>query len=252
MQFDTQLRQVPGGQGGQFRAEHRQRGVPAVEEQDPGVFGLDVPVLAAQRLGRDLADLSGELDPGRPRPHEGEGEPAPAFGRVVGGLGHLEGAEYPPPDLQRVLDGLHPGREGGVLVVPEVGLPDARGQDEVVIAELDLLTQRAPRQHPPPRRVDAGHLGQDELDVAEFPEQFAQRQGDLALGQDAGRALVQQRLEQVVLGPVEQGHLDRRVPQRPRREQAGEAAADDHYPTGAGCSAMAHPVLSLPRLVFAP
>ena len=38
-----------------------------------------------------------------------------------------------------------------------------------------------------------------------------------------------------MLSPVEQGHLDRRVPQRPGGEQAGEAAADDHYLTGAGC-----------------
>src|SRR5215471_21029814 len=66
-------------------------------------------------------------------------------------------------------------------------------------------------------------------------EQLAQREGDLALGHDAGRALVHQRREQVVLAAVEQGHLDRRVPQRPGGEQPGEPAADDHYLTGAGC-----------------
>src|SRR5215510_10915872 len=66
-------------------------------------------------------------------------------------------------------------------------------------------------------------------------EQLAQRKGDLALGHDAGRALVQQRREQVVLSPVDEGHLDRRVPQRPGGEQPGEPAADDHYLTGAGC-----------------
>ena len=158
-----------------------------------------------------------------------------AFGGVVGGFGQLERAVDPPPDLQRVLDGLHPGRDGGVLVMPEVGLPDAGGQDEVVVTELDLLTQRPPGQHPPPFRIDAVRLGYDELDVAVFPEQLPQRRGDLALGQDAGRALVQHRLEQVVLGPVDEGHLNRRPGEHPGGEQPREAAADDHYLAGAGC-----------------
>jgi hypothetical protein len=128
--------------------------------------------------------------------------------------------------------------------VSEIGLPDSGRQDEVVVAELHPLTQRAPGQHPPLPRVDAGHLGQDELDIAMFMEQFAQWVGDPALGQDAGGALVQQRREQVMLGPVEQGHLNRRVPQRPRGEQAGQPAADDHHPTGAGCLGHGSSVLS--------
>ena len=217
VQLDPQLAQVPGGQGGQLRAEHRQRRAPAVEQQDPGVLRLDVPVLAAQRLGRDLADLPGQFHAGRPGADQGEGEPAGPFGRVVGGLGHLERAEDPPPDLHRVLDGFHPGRDRGVFVVPEVGLPDAGGQDEVVVAELDLLAQRAAGQYPPPLRVDASHLGDDEFGVVVPLDQLAQRRGDLALGQDAGRALVQQRLEQVMLGPVDEGHLDRRARPAPGR-----------------------------------
>ena len=230
VQLDPELAQVPGGQGGQLRAEHRQRRAAAVEQQDPGVLRLDVPVLAAQRLGRDLADLPGQFHAGRPGADQGEGEPAGPFGRVGGGLGHLERAEDPPPDLHRVLDGLHPGRDRGVLVVPEVGLPDPGGQDEVVVAEVDLPAQRAPRQHPPPGRVQAGRLGDDELDVAVLGQQLAQRRGDLALGQDAGRALVQHRLEQVMLGPVDEGHLDRRARQHPGGEQPGESAAHDHHP----------------------
>ena len=204
----------------------------AVEQQHPGVLRLDVPVLAAQRLGGDLADLPGQFHAGRPGADQGEGEPAGPFGRVAGGLGHLERAEYPPPDLQGVLDGLHPGRDRGVLVVPEVGLPDAGGQDEVVVAELDLAAQRPPGQHLPPVRIDTGHLGDDEFGVAVFAEQLAQRGGDLALGQDAGRALVQHRLEQVMLGPVDEGDLDRRARQHPDGEQAREAAPHDHYPAG--------------------
>jgi hypothetical protein len=129
-----------------------------------------------------------------------------------------------------ILDGFHPGRESGVLVVPEIGLLYASGKNEVVIVELDLLTQRALRKHPSFRRVDPGDLGQHEVEVADLSQQAAQGMGDLPLGQDAGGVLVEQRREQVVLRPVEQGHLNRRLAQCPGGEQAGEPPADDHYP----------------------
>jgi hypothetical protein len=232
--FDPQPLEITGSHGGQLRTEHRQRGLAAVEQQDPRIFGLDLPELPVQRLGGDLPDLPGEFDARRSRSDQGEGEPPAAFVWVASGFGHLERAEYPPPDPQSVLDGFHPWCEGGVLVVPEIGLPDAGGQDEVVIVEHELVTKRPPGQDSPPLGIDAGHLGEDEFDVPEFPEQFAQRKGDLARGHDAGRALVQQRREQVMLGPVDQGHANRRVPHRPGGEQAGESAADDHYLTGAG------------------
>ena len=35
-----------------------------------------------------------------------------------------------------------------------------------------------------------------------------------------------------MLGPVDEGDLDRRAPQRPDGEQAREAAPDDYYPAG--------------------
>ena len=52
------------------------------------------------------------------------------------------------------------------------------------------------------------HLGEHALDVAVPLQDVAQRDRDLSLGQDPGGALVEQRLEQVVLGAVDQGDLD--------------------------------------------
>ena len=49
----------------------------AVEEQDPGVLRADGAELVVQRVGGELADLPGQLDPGRPAADEGEGQPAP-------------------------------------------------------------------------------------------------------------------------------------------------------------------------------
>jgi hypothetical protein len=55
----------------------------------------------------------------------------------------------------------------------------------------------------------------------------ADRRGDVARGERRGRDLVQQRLEEVVVVPVDQGDVDRRAIERARRAQAPEPAADD-------------------------
>ena len=54
----------------------------AVEQQDPGVLRLDVVELAAQGPGGQLADLPGQLHPGRAPADQGEGEPVLLLGRV--------------------------------------------------------------------------------------------------------------------------------------------------------------------------
>src|SRR5215469_11038383 len=53
------------------------------------------------------------------------------------------------------------------------------------------------------------------------------------LANERRAAQVQQRLKQVMLRTVDEGHLDRGPPQRPGGEQAREAAADDHHPAPA-------------------
>ena len=68
------------------------------------------------------------------------------------------------------------------------------------------------------------------LDVALPAEYAADRRRDLALREDPGRELIEQRLEQMVVGAVYERHLDRSAAQESRREQPAEAAADDHYP----------------------
>jgi hypothetical protein len=76
-------------------------------------------------------------------------------------------------------------------------LPDG----DSYVADLDPLAGWPRRDHPVRRRVEAGHLGQQVLRV---PAQgILQRGGDLPLQRDAGRAVVGQPLEQVMLGSVD-------------------------------------------------
>ncbi len=234
MQLHTQLPQRGGGLLRQRGAEGGERGVAAVEQEDPGVLGVDVPELRAQGTGGELADLSGELDPGGTGADHGEGEPPAELAGVGRALGELERPEHPATDRQRVVDGLHPGGPLRELVVPEVGLAHACGDDQVVVGQRDALAVGASGHDQVGVDVDVDHLGQHAFDVAVPLEHDPQGRGDLALGQDPGRDLVQQRLEQVVLRAVDEGDRDVAAAQRPGGEEPAEAAADDDDPVSCG------------------
>ena len=58
-----------------------------------------------------------------------------AANRIGLPLGALEGEQHAAPDLERILQALQPGRERLPLVVAEVGVVGAGGDDEVVVVE---------------------------------------------------------------------------------------------------------------------
>ena len=126
-----------------------------------------------------------------------------------GHLGHLERAEDAPTQLQRVVDGLHARRVPGELVVTEVRLGHAGGDDQAVVrqleswrsAGLEAWTIRASRSKP----VTSASTTSD---VAETPHDVTHRRRDLTRRQHAGRHLVQQRLEEMVVAAIDQGDVD--------------------------------------------
>jgi hypothetical protein len=100
----------------------------------------------------------------------------------------------------------------------------------VIVAVLDPLPERLPSHDPPSGRIQGGHLRHDTLDVPLMLEHVPQRGSDFPLGQDPGRALVQQRLEYVMFGAVDKRDLDGCPPKRTRREEPSETASHDHDP----------------------
>ena len=112
------------------------------------------------------------------------------------------------------------------------GAARARGDDQRVVAEPERLAVRAGGVHGARVEVEAADLGEQHAGVVLPAQDAAQRRRDLGLGEDARRHLVEQRLEQVVVGAVDQRDLDRRAAQRARGGQAAEAAADDQDAVG--------------------
>ena len=162
--------------------------------------GLVCRYSCAQRLGGELADLPGQLDAGRARrrpgrtsasgaapPGRSPSRPSRTRRRPGAGWSARRRWSSCPARARRTRRGrsrtADPGRD-----------------DQVVVARHSIRSP--PGAAPITRRplgVDAGDLGHDALDVPVLARAPAQRRGDLPLGQDAGRALVEQRLEQVVL-----------------------------------------------------
>ena len=124
---------------------------------------------------------------------------------------------------------LHAGGELGELVVAEVGLPGPGGDDQAVVGGLVGMAQQV-RHHDLAGQVDVRDIAEQHLDVALLAQDHAGGRGDLALGDDAGRNLVQQRLEQVMGGAGDQLDVDVGPFELFGRVQPAEPRADDHDP----------------------
>ena len=185
----------------------RQDPIHRLDQDDPGLVRPDRPEVALERVVGDLAQRAGQLDPGRAAADQHERHPRPAPLRVGFALGGLEGDQDPPPDLGRVLDRLEPGRDRRPLGVVEVGVVGAGRDDERVVGDRAAVGE----QDLAPLGVDADRLAEDDRRVALLAQDRAQRLGDVARRQRAGRDLVEQRLEQVEVAPVDQGQADLRV-----------------------------------------
>ena len=116
----------------------------------------------------------------------------------------------------------------------EVGLADPGGHDQAVVGDLEGLDADDAGVHDPAVKVEPGDLGQLDADVLVLAEHVADGRRDLAGRDHARRHLVQERLEQVVVAPVDHGHVDVLAGQEAGRRQAAEAPADDHHPVAGG------------------
>ena len=77
--------------------------------------------------------------------------------------------------------------------------------------------------------VDARHLREKYADIGLLPQDEPDRPGDIGRRQGRGGDLIQQRLETVMVLPVKQNDVHRRMRQRPRRFKSGKTAADDDH-----------------------
>ncbi len=115
----------------------------------------------------------------------------------------------------------------------EVGLPGPGGHDQAVVRNLDGVRVGPVGLDDPVLQVDVADVSQLDGDVLVAMQHLTEGCGDLALGEDPGGHLVEQRLEQVMVATVDEDDVDFGVPEYPRRRQAAEAPTDDDDPVPA-------------------
>ncbi len=109
------------------------------------------------------------------------------------------------------------------IVFAEVGGLGPAGNDQAVVVEpLAPVEDKLAAL-----RVETGRLAHQDGDVRVAPERCTDRRGALAGGETAARHLVEQRLEQMVVGAIHERHVHVCVAQLVRGCQPAEATADD-------------------------
>ena len=101
--------------------------------------------------------------------------------------------------------------------------PGLKTLDDALAIRRRILTafERAEAERDPAR------LRQQHVHVAVALHDAADGRGDVGRGQPGGGDLVEQRLEDVMIPPIQQRHAHRCAAERPRRVQSAEPAADD-------------------------
>ena len=207
MDLDADVSQVPHRPLSERLGKGAEDGRRSVEQHDPRLGRIDAPEVAAQRMARQLRELPRELDAGRPCTDDDERQEA-APGNGVGlAFGHLERAQDPPTQLERVVDRLHPRRVVRELRMPEIRLARASRDDQAVVGDFAAAIQHLDREAACVE-VDGDHVAEHDAGVPLVAQHVAQRRCDVSLGEDPRRDLVEQRLEQVVVGPVDERDVD--------------------------------------------
>ena len=93
------------------------------------------------------------------------------------------------------------------LRVPEVRLARACGDDQAVVGNLAAVVQRL-HGKTAAVEINPDDLAERNGRVALITQHLAERRRDVAFGEESGRHLVEQRLEQVVVGAVDERDVD--------------------------------------------
>jgi hypothetical protein len=176
----------------------RQNPRASLEQEDLRVGRTHPPEVVLERVVRDLRERARHFDARRSAADDDEVQPRPPLNRVARPLRPFEGVERLPPDERGVLDRLQAGRVRFPVVAAEVAVGRAGRYDEQVVRNLFVL-----QVDDAVRDVDRLDLSQQDFQVSLTAEEVTQRRRDVGRRESARRNLVEQRLEQVKVPPIE-------------------------------------------------
>ena len=156
--------------------EGREHTRPGLDEDDFGLARVDGAKVADQHGSRDVGERARELHAGGAAADDHEGHEGSARRVVRLVLRPLECQEHAPPDLERVLERLQRRRIPLPVLVAEVRIADARGEDQIVVSQrLGVLDANGSRPE-----IGGRHLAEEHAGIRLAPEDRADRVRDVA------------------------------------------------------------------------
>ncbi len=221
---DPQCLKLCLGTPRQCRRKGAEDPLAALDQQHLGGPRIAAAEITDQGVSGDLGQRAGQLHAGRPATHHDEGQQGGTCHRVILEFRPLECQQDPRPDGQRVVQGLEAGGVRLPAGVAEIGVGRAGGQYQVIVG-------KAPGAEPDVAFLDIepGDRAEQNGGIALPPQDVTQRGGDGRRREAGCRHLVEQGLEDMVVGPVDERHVHRVVPQGTGRPEAGKSATDHHH-----------------------
>ncbi|MEY9629507.1 hypothetical protein ABIA27_004542 [Sinorhizobium fredii] len=139
--------------------------------------------------------------------------------------GLLECEQHAPANGRRILERLQTRRHVSPFVMAEISMRRTGRKHQRVVGNCPAARQR----HGPCRPIDALHLAEQRRHLRSVAVKMADRPGDLGGRKNGGRDLVEQRLKEVVIAPIDERDADRRALEVMDKLQPAEAAAHDHH-----------------------
>ena len=115
------------------------------------------------------------------------------------------------------------------FVVAEIARPHACSDDQIIEPDFVNADPGAGGVDRSRAYVYAGDFGEHHADILLPLGELPDRGGDLRRRENGGRDLVKQRLENVVIAPVDQDDVNVASFQGAGRSDSGKSGADDHH-----------------------
>ena len=202
--LDAEPLERPARVSAQAFVKYGQHMRPRFDECDLGAARIDATEVADKRMVRELRDRARKLHARRSRADDHELQKALTRRRVGSHLGPLECHEDLAPDQRGIVDAFQARRDACPVVMAEIRMSRARREDEIV--ELDLA---AAPEDAAASRVDADDLVHEHGRLFLLAQDRARGPGDIGRRQCGNGDLVQERLEQVIVVPIDYGDVGR-------------------------------------------
>ena len=187
-------------------------------------LGVDCAKLVGERMVADLGQRSREFHPGGTASNHNKVQRR--AGLTGGGLafGKFEGQQHAAADFKRVLNRLKAWRVRLPIIVTEISMARAGGDDQIVVRNF-LIGSFDEAVF----KIEAADLSHEHFNIFARGKNRTDRRGDFSRGEPGGCDLIQQRLKGMEVLTVNDGDLHWSVRQRLRGVEAAETGSNDNY-----------------------